>query len=335
MHRTQTNFAKYHMDRKQLLRTLTSSSKYLLVKLKLIFKSQRLLMLLVIFWAFELTNYFSVDTLFLTFLSALIIGARVIIWAQSKSPRQRVLAILVLYVCNICLFGSVYHFTFKIWPDTFSFSSEISEGKALGTFEDDFDNLSNYNREIFALGVIQSFPKEAYSAAKKELVTYYEPPSKESIEDTLTALDNTFQVLFNLQRGNEGTFTKRIIVRGYSDDIIIEGHSSLTEINTVGILSLTRSQNESDFRLSLNAFISEKLAQRSNMIYSLHRNTLNLPEWGLLDFLYFSAVTTTTLGYGDILPNSTLARVLVMLNTISGVFMLGFLVYWFRVDDIK
>lgn len=43
----------------------------------------------------------------------------------------------------------------------------------------------------------------------------------------------------------------------------------------------------------------------------------------LWNFLYFSTVTITTLGYGDILPNSTLVRILVMVETIFGVFILG------------
>lgn len=38
----------------------------------------------------------------------------------------------------------------------------------------------------------------------------------------------------------------------------------------------------------------------------------------LIDFLYFSAVTITTLGYGDILPNSTGVRVVVMVETLLG-----------------
>ncbi|NMM64871.1 two pore domain potassium channel family protein [Clostridium sp. P21] len=46
-------------------------------------------------------------------------------------------------------------------------------------------------------------------------------------------------------------------------------------------------------------------------------------KYSLWNFLYFSTVTITTLGYGDILPNSTLVRVLVMVETISGVFVVG------------
>ncbi|WP_446899652.1 potassium channel family protein [Clostridium sp. LBM24168] len=40
------------------------------------------------------------------------------------------------------------------------------------------------------------------------------------------------------------------------------------------------------------------------------------PIW---NFIYFSAVTITTLGYGDILPNSTVVRIIVMIETIVGV----------------
>lgn len=50
------------------------------------------------------------------------------------------------------------------------------------------------------------------------------------------------------------------------------------------------------------------------------------PNYPLNDYLYFSAVTLTSLGYGDILPYSSLARGLVMLETISGVLIIGLLV---------
>jgi hypothetical protein len=46
-------------------------------------------------------------------------------------------------------------------------------------------------------------------------------------------------------------------------------------------------------------------------------------KYSLWNFLYFSTVTITTLGYGDILPNSTLVRVLVMFETVFGVFIIG------------
>lgn len=46
-------------------------------------------------------------------------------------------------------------------------------------------------------------------------------------------------------------------------------------------------------------------------------------KYPLWNFLYFSVVTITTLGYGDILPNSTLVRTLVMFEVVSGVIIMG------------
>lgn len=56
-------------------------------------------------------------------------------------------------------------------------------------------------------------------------------------------------------------------------------------------------------------------------------------SYPLLDFLYFSAVTITTLGYGDILPNSTHVRLLVMIESFVGLLIIGCLVstvFWKR-----
>ena len=46
----------------------------------------------------------------------------------------------------------------------------------------------------------------------------------------------------------------------------------------------------------------------------------------LLEFQYFSFVTLSTLGYGDLLPLSETARALVLAETITGQFYLAILV---------
>lgn len=49
------------------------------------------------------------------------------------------------------------------------------------------------------------------------------------------------------------------------------------------------------------------------------------PEvWGFWDFFYFSVVTQTTVGYGDILPNSTSVRMLVISQIILGLVIATF-----------
>ena len=46
-------------------------------------------------------------------------------------------------------------------------------------------------------------------------------------------------------------------------------------------------------------------------------------EYPLSDFLYFSAITITTVGYGDILPNSSYVRSLVMIEALAGTVVIG------------
>jgi hypothetical protein len=44
---------------------------------------------------------------------------------------------------------------------------------------------------------------------------------------------------------------------------------------------------------------------------------------GIITYFYYSVVTLTTLGYGDIVPNSTLGQVLVIVEVCIGYMMLG------------
>jgi hypothetical protein len=57
----------------------------------------------------------------------------------------------------------------------------------------------------------------------------------------------------------------------------------------------------------------------SDVVRQLQSLTTPLPDvWSFVDFLYFSTMTQTTVGYGDILPNSSAVRKVVMLQVLVG-----------------
>jgi hypothetical protein len=71
---------------------------------------------------------------------------------------------------------------------------------------------------------------------------------------------------------------------------------------------------------ALNAKM-ERLRKRSKLV-----SVSPVRSWSYLDFLYFSTVTQTTLGYGDILPNSTTVRMVVTIQIVVGLAVLGVLI---------
>ena len=56
----------------------------------------------------------------------------------------------------------------------------------------------------------------------------------------------------------------------------------------------------------------------------IERSNANLAKsaWSYWDFLYFSAITATTVGYGDMLPNNTSIRMVVVLQTFVSMFII-------------
>jgi len=58
----------------------------------------------------------------------------------------------------------------------------------------------------------------------------------------------------------------------------------------------------------------------NNRLKTLSESSPNI--WKFLDFLYFSLITQTTVGYGDILPNCTHVRTIVMFQVAIGYIML-------------
>ncbi len=75
-----------------------------------------------------------------------------------------------------------------------------------------------------------------------------------------------------------------------------------------------------DQAVGLIAFLREQLGRSHDLMMRLP--TVVRPQWGYVDFVYFSAITQVTVGYGDILPNTTLVRILVILQSLVGVAML-------------
>jgi hypothetical protein len=70
------------------------------------------------------------------------------------------------------------------------------------------------------------------------------------------------------------------------------------------------------------ATLEASIAENERRLASIETST---PEvWEFSDFLYFSVITQTTVGYGDVLPNSTIVRMLVISQIMIGLIIVTF-----------
>jgi voltage-gated potassium channel len=86
--------------------------------------------------------------------------------------------------------------------------------------------------------------------------------------------------------------------------------------------------------LKLSYWIQERLSEREKEYHYLEESKKEKAEQledvkhylSFWDFLYFSTITQSSTGYGDILPNGRLVRMVVTLQIILGLFVLGIVI---------
>lgn len=213
-----------------------------------------------------------------------------------------------LYLGSVFVFAGIYYTLFLHNPANFVFSADIMSAQAT-TFK---------------------------LAARRDSVTAeLQIGLLHSVVDTLTRLPaSTPLVMRSVPGGQEATF--RYAGREYamaqssldppgSGGVTIrqEGGATLMRIEVpAGKLNVTP-QTTGEFREeadSLIAFLRDQLIRSHDMIMRLP--TVVRRSWHYIDFVYFSAITQLTVGYGDILPNTTAVRVLVILQSLVAVVML-------------
>lgn len=213
-------------------------------------------------------------------------------------------------------FGAVYFAIFLVNPTSYSFSSAIHQGRYLEDFDEDWRALMRNGVILYAIGVLSGNTEEAY-------VKLNTPNGRVVIDDKryIFKRNYTYGGGVVIASGNRLTLWDD----GRSHDIggagigtALANEAALAQANIVG------ARDHASFVQALAelGIVTQRI--RQELIGKLKLDIRSLPDWKLIDFVYFSSVTLTTLGYGDIVPNSRLVRLVVMLQVFVGVSFIAF-----------
>jgi hypothetical protein len=259
-------------------------------------------------------------------------------WVAGKTATQRgrAIAIIVGYIGMIFCFSGVYYGLHRQDPQAFRFTSGASVLKADDTFQNYFGLLQDVHYRLFLLSLLDAYPKAGAHAIRK-------PDEWVDIDDKRRV---KFTVISNTKTNitNETTITLPKILPApflYIKDGDKEVQFSSGPYSGgpyPQLLMLSHGTTEDMFKGHLSDLISFYEKERINLRSLIESSSLSDSSWDFLDFIYFSSVTMTTLGYGDIVPNKRITRLCVTAQSVCGVSYIAFalLLLWpRRIDKLR
>jgi hypothetical protein len=245
-------------------------------------------------------------------LSALVVGAAVLLLATPLGKRGRVAALGAAYLCKIIFFAALHFSIFTLVPASYVFSNDVIRTRSAL-------DLSTANAELDENAMVRAVvrpllqrPKDVFRGLR-DRGSYRLAPDA-GIEDRSTTIGmppGGFEIVHDLYI----TSKKRAACLSCS------GRPGAMAEAAFGVLYR---DNPRAFRLALeqlSAALDKEAADLSARVSDLKALR---PTWTNLDFIYFSTTTETTVGYGDIIPTSPASRMAVMFQVTSGLFFLGF-----------
>ena len=219
------------------------------------------------------------------------------------------LTCFTIYAIFFFIFAGIYYSIFRANPRNFLFNSDITRSQALPL-------TIPIEQEIAKLQV----DLDAHKVLSKTAFGLRELPNETELEFTIYV--NDFEIKTILAKDKFDSKEVNFSIKGQDKNHILDS-VDLMEVakRVVGPRGLEKAR---DYVIERAVKLEELINERQARLKELQGPTSQV--WSYWDFFYFSVITQSTVGYGDILPNSTLVRMVVSAQLIIGLMILTILI---------
>ena len=269
---------------------------------------------------------------------------------------------VVIYLCSIILFGVFYWTAFQFYPDSFIFNEQtnlrpFSSNVILG---EDINSLIYYQKKADSLRTnkeshkrdlqkytqlvdsIKPISKDAYNNHEKIRAENIVKWKIQNVPDSLTKkseqLEQRIKTLSEHEKKDELEIANLKVEKAKNDyelakkevvlcDFVLKNYAYFSnELLVSNFLQLDSLIN--NYELDIIPNITVEIRKFEYEIEQLKFDALNKfrKRISMLDFLLFSASNSTTITYGDIIPNNSFVKIILFIQAMSCIILLGLLV---------
>lgn len=220
----------------------------------------------------------------------------------------RLISIFIIYLLIIIFFSLIYRGFFEHDNSSFVFARDIYQTQAKGQRITD-------SIEISKLGEVRCILDSLRTRIKKKIFVPDSSFTMFNYHIYRFKISNRF-VEFDINENffgepRKGELNHLVTVR--------DTFNAFVNFYNEGLVGLNFKKYPYDSVKVIETLINKRINYINDDLSIL--NSKKTVKWSLIDFIYFSSITQATVGYGDILPNSTVIRFIVTIQTLIGVFM--------------
>jgi hypothetical protein len=249
-----------------------------------------------------------------------------------RSIHLRIFALLIGYIALMFCFATVHYGLYQWNHLNYHFTQSIQDERLFQDFDAQFKQVRTSNETLLYLAAVDDYLSEGLRAAQK--MVEVEDAKKEEFyksEDGFEPLGRGYTVRFSTstrRQAREGGIKlpgREIVleVKGNSERRIFGMYMACPVYESQAVADMAVAKDVDQFHAGLQQLIDGVRQERDQQMDHLEKLAQG-SRWEFGDFCYFSTVTMTTVGYGDILPNSRMTRIVTMVQCIFGVFYLTF-----------